>query len=212
MVQRTMDFILKTWIGRVSGVVILALVGLGIGFAWYLASPLFINETVDEAFPRAALSAELPAGTTMEEAELQMEAAEVRENPVAEEITESMDEARQADELVVVTGGEFSGADSFHQGRGSATIYQLPDSSRVLRLEDFEVTNGPRLIVLLSASPDPESSRDVRAGEYENLGPLKGNIGNQNYDIPDNIDLSQFNSVVIYCEPFHVLFSKAPLN
>jgi hypothetical protein len=41
---------------------------------------------------------------------------------------------------------------------------------------------------------------------------LKGNVGNQNYDIPDEIDLDQFQSVVIYCVPFHVVFSSAALS
>ena len=57
---------------------------------------------------------------------------------------------------------------------------------------------------------DPEG-RDKDRG-YLDLGKLKGNIGNQNYPVPDGIDISEYNAVMIYCEPFHVIFSTAPLN
>ncbi len=107
-----------------------------------------------------------------------------------------------------LASGEFSGVDSFHQGSGDATVYQLEDGSRVLRLEDFDVTNGPDLHVLLSTSADPEAE----LGDYIDLGSLKGNVGNQNYEIADNIDLTGYLSVVIYCQPFHVVFATAPLS
>jgi hypothetical protein len=111
----------------------------------------------------------------------------------------------------VVIHGMFQDADNFHQGSGTATIFQLPDGSNVLRLEDFEVTNGPDLHVLLVEHPDPTSSEQVMDG-YLDLGSLKGNIGNQNYDIPAGTDLSKYNTVVIYCVPFHVVFSTASLG
>ena len=46
---------------------------------------------------------------------------------------------------------------------------------------------------------------------YLDLGKLKGNRGNQNYPIPADVDISIFNSVVIYCKPFAVVFSVATL-
>jgi hypothetical protein len=64
--------------------------------------------------------------------------------------------------------------------------------------------------VLLATGSAPTGSADL--GEYIDLGSLKGNMGNQNYDIPSGTDLSQYNSVVIYCKPFHVVFATAPLN
>ena len=48
-------------------------------------------------------------------------------------------------------------------------------------------------------------------GNYIDVGALKGNIGNQNYEIADGTDIAAFNSVVIYCVPFHVVFSTATL-
>ncbi|MDH3600540.1 MAG: DM13 domain-containing protein [Candidatus Tectomicrobia bacterium] len=48
--------------------------------------------------------------------------------------------------------------------------------------------------------------------DYMDLGSLKGNIGSQNYPIPAETDIVPFKSVVIYCMPFHVVFSTATLN
>ena len=104
----------------------------------------------------------------------------------------------------------FRDADDFHQGSGTATVYDLGSEGRFVRLEDFEVTNGPDLHVLLVPHGDPMSRDDVTG--YVDLGSLKGNLGNQNYEIPPDLDLSQYRSVVIYCQPFHVLFSVAPLS
>ena len=105
--------------------------------------------------------------------------------------------------------GQFRGADDFHRGSGTATIFRTPDDRLVLRLTDFMVTNGPALSVLLSSSPAPASSQQL--GDYIDVGALKGNIGNQNYEIPAGTDLSTYNSVVIYCVPFHVVFATATL-
>ena len=113
---------------------------------------------------------------------------------------------------VAVKQGMFRDADSFHKGEGSATLYTLPDGSNVLRLEDFRVTNGPDLRVILASHPDPMSRGNVHSGEYVELGKLKGNIGNQNYTLPDGLSPDDYNSVIIYCKPFQVLFSVAPLS
>ena len=111
-----------------------------------------------------------------------------------------------AAEWVAVGQGAFVGADAFHMGEGVATIFSQGDQS-VLRLEDFTVTNGPDLHVLLVQNIDGTSSSEL--GEYLDLGSLKGNVGNQNYEIPAGTDLSQYSGVMIYCMPFHVVFATA---
>lgn len=116
-----------------------------------------------------------------------------------------------ADTLTPVATGTFRDADRAHKGTGTATILARPDGSAVLRLTEFEVTNGPDLEVWLSANPDPQRSSDVADAEWLALGQLKGNIGDQNYDIPAGTDLSLYQSVVIWCEQFGVLFSPAAL-
>ena len=117
-----------------------------------------------------------------------------------------------APQAIAVKAGEFRDADQFHRGSGRATLYRLSDNSIVLRLEDFMVTNGPELHVLLSTHPDPRSRAEVMNAGYVDLGDLKGNIGNQNYEVANGIDISNYSSVVIYCKPFHVIFSVAPLS
>jgi hypothetical protein len=190
----------------VIGVALLVLAPL----AWWLAAPLWTNRTVDEAFPVAAAgqaaSADLPIGpataatgqtsTTQPVPPLLVATSTVTE-PITSETTSPL----------VVAQGEFQDADTFHQGSGQAIIYQVADGSRVLRFENFTVTNGPDLHVLLATNPTPGASSEL--GDYLDLGSLKGNVGNQNYEIPADVDLSQYGSIVIYCKPFHVIFSVA---
>ena len=122
------------------------------------------------------------------------------------EMTEDMPQS----ELVLIASGQFVGADSFHQGSGSVALYQQGDQF-VVRFEDFSVTNGPDLHVILSKHPSPSTQAEV-GEDYVDLGQLKGNLGNQNYTVPAGIDASEFQSVVIYCMPFHVVFSIGTLN
>ena len=82
----------------------------------------------------------------------------------------------------------------------------------LLRLTEFQVTNGPDLKVYLAKSPNPEQASDVLDGGWRSLGSLKGNIGDQTYIIPSDVDLSEYGSVVIWCEPFKALFARAPLS
>ena len=171
--------------------------------AWWLGSPLFIDKVADEDFPLTA-NATIPDNVTRAEAETTMETAAKIEAPMSEPMTTGMSSA----EAVSLISGDFRDADRFHRGSGRATIYRLEDDSHVLRLEDLNVTNGPDLRVLLMV--DPEGG-DKDQG-YLDLGKLKGNIGNQNYPIPDDADVSRYHAVMIYCQPFHVVFSTAPLR
>lgn len=181
---------------------------------WWLASPLFIDQTVDEAFP--ATVEELPAADPEIIAavpEAQRPALQADMQPTAEAMPDEMGAddmpTETAAEPIPLRMGSFVDADDFHQGEGTATIYQFPDGQFVLRFEEFEVTNGPDLHVLLSPSADPLNEG---LGEYIDLGSLKGNSGNQNYPIPESVDISQYNSIVIYCSPFHVNFAAAMLQ
>lgn len=216
-------------IGGIVALIILIPVG------WYLASPLFIDNTVDEAFPfevpaaeavaamseteRMDLEAEFMAAMPDETAVSQMPEAQrmevekqVQEAAAVVMMDKEMDDEmpESAAEWLLAASGNFVGADDFHQGTGSAMIFQQGDEA-VLRFEDFEVTNGPDLHVILTKHPNPTSRADV-GEDYIDLGSLKGNVGNQNYEIPADIDLSEYQSVVIYCVPFHVVFATAGLS
>ena len=184
-----------TAVGVVVAVPFLAL-------AWWLGSPLFIDKVVEEEFPFAQ-AAQVPDDMTRREVEDAMATIAKVGSETKEAMTTEMAVAS------VVKSGEFMEVDSVHGGEGTASIYKLPDGSHVLRLQDFGVTNGPDLRVILAVEPEPDG---FLSGNYTELGKLKGNIGNQNYPIPENVDPSRFNSVVIYCKPFHVLFSFATLR
>ncbi len=102
-----------------------------------------------------------------------------------------------------------------HASSGAVEVLQLPDGSRVLRLEDLETSDGPRLRVWLSAAPVIEG----RAGWYVfadaphvDLGDLKGNIGSSNYALPAGVDLAALPSVTIWCDRFSVSFAAATLD
>ena len=112
----------------------------------------------------------------------------------------------------IIASGTFSDADAAHRGSGTAQLVSLPSGAFEIQLTNFQVTNGPDLEVWLSAHPSPMSSSDVSDTEWLSLGQLKGNIGDQSYAVPTDADISSFQSVVIWCEHFGVLFSPAPLS
>lgn len=199
--EPNMSILAKSVIGLVLAVALVVAV--------WLIRPVFIDTQVDETFPVVAVSepaapaAEptadpVPTGTAADDAGAKVVTA-----------TEVPAEEATANTPVAVTTGQFVGADDRHSGEGDATIYDLSDGSRVLRLENFEVTNGPDLRVYL-APVDRDGQPDLHEGEV-NLGRLKGNIGNQNYDIPADFDVDQPLAVVIYCQAFHVDFAIASL-
>jgi hypothetical protein len=111
---------------------------------------------------------------------------------------------------VVLRQGQFTDADQNHTGSGTATLYQEPDGSYRLSFENFVVCCGPDLRVLLASNPAPTGHNDL--GDYLEIGPLQAPAGDQEYKIPAGADLSQINSVVIYCVPFQVIISTATLN
>lgn len=116
------------------------------------------------------------------------------------------------DEPYVVLSGDFTAPDPMYQGSGRASIYQVGDTRRVLRLDPFEVTDGPELHVLLSEHPEPRTSADVMLPTYVDLGALAAPSGSQNYEIPENVDLSRYQSVVIYSTPFNIVYITATLT
>lgn len=182
-----------------------------LAFAWWLGSPLLFDTEVNEPFPRAS-AAEIPDDMTPEDVETEMVEAEAVTVSAQEPMPAMPEESGASADLVAIASGSLRGADSFHQGSGDATVYQLEDGSRVLRLEDIDVTNGPELHVILTPVIGVEGRDDVRADGYIDLGSLKGNIGSQNYEIPDDYQLPDEFTVVIYCVPFHVIFATAELS
>lgn len=101
-----------------------------------------------------------------------------------------------------------------HQTSGRATIYKTAEGKQYLRLSDFTTSNGPDVHVLLVRADDKALEQEVVKGDLDHveLGALKGNQGDQNYELPPAADLNQYQAVAIYCERFHAIFGVAKLE
>lgn len=107
-----------------------------------------------------------------------------------------------------IYSGPFKGADRAHQAAGTASVIENAQGARLLRFTAFTVTNGPDLRVYLAAGTE---TAQITGPSTVKLGVLKGNKGDQNYPVPAGTDLDRLNTVVIWCEPFSVLFGSAVL-
>jgi len=109
----------------------------------------------------------------------------------------------------VATGEFHNGA---HETKGTAAVFQLADGKKTLRLTNFATSNGPDVHVYLVAANDAKDNDAVTKAGFVDLGSLKGNIGDQNYELPANADLAKYRAVTIWCKRFSVNFGTAPLN
>jgi len=136
-------------------------------------------------------------------------------------VDDVVDEAAPEPVRTIVVGGTDVVADSpeplradlrgieGHDGTGTAEVVDTP-GGKVLRLElDFE--NGPDLRLYLAAAPE-DGDPDVLDDDIVDLGALKGNKGGQNYDLPDDVDLDRYRTVVIWCRRFSVGFGVGSLG
>ena len=106
----------------------------------------------------------------------------------------------------VARAGQFRGADDFHFGRGQVQLIETAPGRFTLRFEGFSVRNGPDLFVYLSPSTTGYADGGL------NLGRLKATNGDFNYEVPAGTDITQFQSVVVWCRRFATLFATAALS
>ncbi|MDN5932114.1 MAG: DM13 domain-containing protein [Pseudonocardia sp.] len=164
------------------------------GLALFQPWKLFVDRTVDEALPTVETAA--PAAPVAEPS--------VAEPPAAAPVDTGP---------VELARGELISHE--HASSGSVVVLELPDGSRVLRLEDLDTSDGPLLKVWLTDAPVLEGRDGWHVfddGAYVDLGELKGNIGSSNYELPAGTDLTQLTSVSIWCERFSVSFAAAELH
>ncbi len=200
----------------IIGIIIAAIV-IPIGI--YTISPLFINTEINEPLP-TLLSSESPIGfekfmamtenekldaaknMTVKEKDMIMKmAAEEQDTTINETMTIIINHSTQNTGLI----GDFMGVnDGIHNAEGKVKILRLSDESQIVRLEDFRSTNGPDVHLYLAI--------DKQASDFIDLGRLKANIGNQNYQIPLDTDFNKYKYVLIWCQPFSVLFGSAQLS
>lgn len=193
----------------IIGIIIAAIV---IPSAIYTISPLFINTEINEPLPASSASSDFQKfmnmtederiqaanNMTQKEKNMIMTVAAKGNNTVIENMSLATMPESPNKNLI----GNFVGAgDGLHNAEGAVKVIQLADGTYVLRLENFKATNGPDLYVYLST--------DKTASDIVTLGRLKGNMGNQNYEIPKGTDLTKYNTVLIWCRAFSVLFGSA---
>ena len=214
-------FVAMLWF-RVPAVVrVIVLVVPFVIVNWWLISPYFVDDTVDEDFSTSISeqSAAPPvtdappptepiqddqAGTSSEPA--------AQEEPVQQE-PPTTGEPTEAEPPPPPSGPVLLGAGQFvglagHSGTGDAGLFQNPDGTLVLRFENFDIENGPDLEVYLVPGPDQTS---LPEGSIP-LGALKGNIGDQNYELPPGTDLAPgAYTALVWCEAFSVEFVGATI-
>jgi len=130
---------------------------------------------------------------------------------VNQKVNEAAPEALSSEPEALYTG-KLEG--KVHPTSGRATVYKTADGKEYLRLSDFTTSNGPDVHVLLVRAEDKALDREIVKGDFDNveLGTLKGNQGDQNYDLPASVDLNKYQAVAIYCERFHAIFGVARLE
>ena len=189
-----------TMMGAIVGVALLVF-----AFVWFEPHKAFIDERVDETIPRAAtVTPTTSVPSTTPESSAATTSAPVDETPVV---------LTTPDPVVTypVLLSENTLIDVAHGGSGTVLVLELEDGRRVLRFENLDVLNGPDLVVILS-DRSLSGADDYTDGEYLILGELKGNIGNQNYEIPADIDLSEWMTAAIWCRRFNTTFNVASIT
>ena len=196
----------NAWVARV----IVAVPAIAV--TWWALSPYFGDDVVDEDFPVVASTpiddqaeSDEPATTAAPDPDPDPATVDSDETPATDVPATAPPETTPPPpaEPVALGSGTFQGLTG-HRGAGTATVYELTDGSRVLRLEDFDVSNGPDLEVHLVPGADVRGP-----GGGVQLADLKGNVGNQNYDIPADLDLTGDWTILIWCESFTVEVANA---
>jgi hypothetical protein len=195
---------------------------------WFQPQALLFDDVVDESFPIGADAEEAddpaaddttdrePAAEDEPDREDEPDTVEAEpDDDAAADDSDAEDTPSEEPETAPTGPAQLATGSFVSRNRytvtGTATTYELEDGQRILRLEDFESTNGPDLFVYLTVagSADDDAALDA---DFIDLGVLTGNIGNQNYAIPDEVDLDRYTSVVIWCRRFTTSFGVADLS
>jgi len=129
---------------------------------------------------------------------------------VNQRVNEAMPAAPGASSAEPLESGTFYGI--AHGTEGTATIYRMGNGTRVLRLTSFRTSNGPDVHVYMVGADDARDAATVENAGFVDLGSIKGNIGDQNYTLSGDLDLTKYRSVSIWCKRFSVNFGAAPLR
>lgn len=166
-------------------IIIFICVAVVLIIGYWLLSPFFINKKVSEDLPFA--------NNPTQNSEVNLDNMTQTENVV-----------NTSDQVIEIKKGSFTGFDKIHTGSGTARIVSVEGKNYIRFEDDFNVNNGPDLYVGLG-----KDGSYIKGSE---LGKLKGNIGSQNYELPENIDPKNVEEVWVWCKAFSVPFTKAILN
>ncbi|MHA7305498.1 DM13 domain-containing protein [Arthrobacter sp. TMN-49] len=172
-------------------VLVMATVVAAVGLYFFQPWRIFTSSTVTEGIPTAAPPTAAASAQATEQTSEQPTAAVPQELAMGTLISHE------------------------HASSGTVRILELPDGRRILRLEGLDTSDGPDLRVWLSDAPVIEGTSGWRVfddGAYLDLGALKANKGDQNYEIPPGAELADYSSVSIWCARFTVSFAAAELR
>jgi hypothetical protein len=200
--------------GKTKIIISIIIAAFVIPLAIYTISPLFLSNVVNEPDPTLAISEFQKYMNLSEEERIEVAKNMSREKAMMIGIMAAKQNTT-VDENVAfpnieqtpnntLTGTFIGIGDGFHKVEGAAKVIPVESGAQILRLENFKATNGPDLYVYLS--------KDKSASDFINVGRLKGNVGNQNYEIPIGSDLSKYNTVLIWCRAFSFLFGSAQIT
>jgi hypothetical protein len=217
---------------RILIIISIVVAAIVIPFGIYAISPLFTSNTVDEPLPTTAAGVNKNAAlqdyqkfvsmSDQDRINAAKQMSQRDKNMVmigASQINNTINESAITTETIkqqqqqksntttahnIMTSSFIGAGDGFHNAEGLARVIPLGDGSTILRLENFKSTNGPNVHLYLATDKD--------ASNFIDLGKLKANNGNQNYNIPHGTDLAKYNMVLIWCKDFSVLFGSAQLK
>lgn len=198
--------------GAIVGIAVLAFLAFGV----FGIHTKFIDDEVSEAVPvfdsgaASALPSDVVDQQTTDDMNVFMEAEEIPVEVAVDEPMPDMAAEEAAPTIATLIEGQFVARS--HPGSGTAKVISDGSDQRFLRFEEFETDNGPDLFVYLTTAAADASAGDFGVdGEFVNLGRLKGNVGEQNYEIPVDVDVAAFDTVVVWCDRFSVAFTAADL-
>ena len=191
MISLRKRMVKKRSTGQIVGIIIVLLL-ITIPIAYYLISPAFEVVEKQEESPLVKDA---------------MDSMSLEEKKQFDDAVNAMkDKTLESDEIMptspkVTAQGPFK--ERAHEVKGKALVINS-GGKNILRFEDFETINGPKLHIYLST--------DLGTGDFIDLGEIKATKGNVNYELGDDVDISKYNKVLVWCVPFRVLFSYAELN
>jgi hypothetical protein len=219
---------------KIKIVISIVVAAIVIPFGIYAISPLFTSNTVNEPLPTTTAGINKNAAlqdyqkfvsmSDLDRSNAAKQMSQRDKNIVmigASQINNAINESAITTETIkqrqqqpqqndtttarnIMTGSFIGAGDGFHNAEGLTRVIQVGDGSKILRLENFKSTNGPNVHLYLAT--------DKTASNIIDLGRLKANNGNQNYNIPRGTDLTKYNVVLIWCKDFSVLFGSAQLR